>query len=146
MIVQELIGLGAAFLGSLGYAVQARMPARLLAWGGLLGLAGWAADVAGRSLEFSAAGAVLVAALVVGLLAEALARRRHLPATVLMVPAILPLVPGLLAFHTMEALVHRQTSLMLTDGMDTLMVSGAIALGIALATSLARKVSRGLKP
>lgn len=74
-------------------------------------------------------------ALIVAILSEILARVQKKPATIYLVPGLLPLVPGGGMFETMEATVKGNLEEALLLGFSTLTCAGAIALAIALATS-----------
>ena len=74
-------------------------------------------------------------ALVVAILSEILALVQKKPATIYLVPGLLPLVPGGGMFETMEATVEGTLQEALLLGFSTLTSAGAIALAIALASS-----------
>ncbi|MBP3416975.1 MAG: threonine/serine exporter family protein [Spirochaetaceae bacterium] len=74
-------------------------------------------------------------ALVVAILSEILALVQKKPATIYLVPGLLPLVPGGGMFETMEATVEGNLQEALLLGFSTLTSAGAIALAIALASS-----------
>ena len=67
-----------------------------------------------------------------------MARVRKCPATSYLLISIFPLVPGAGIYYTMEYAVHGETPLFLQQGMDTLSLAGALALGILLVTSVMR--------
>ena len=79
--------------------------------------------------------AYFLGALIVAILSEILARVQQKPATIYLVPGLLPLVPGGGMFETMEATVKGNLEEALLLGFSTLTCAGAIALAIALATS-----------
>ena len=66
------------------------------------------------------------------------------PATVYLLPGLLPLVPGGGMFQTMRAAVSGNMDTALSLGYATLGAAGAIALGIAIASSIARLFSKFL--
>lgn len=74
-------------------------------------------------------------ALVVAILSEILALVQKKPATIYLVPGLLPLVPGGGMFETMKATVEGNLQEALLLGFSTLTSAGAIALAIALASS-----------
>ena len=78
-----------------------------------------------------------LAAFVVGLLSWGLARWQHSPATLYILPGILPLLPGLTIYKGMLTLAQSQSSegsLLLAQAT---FLGGALAAGVALSTSLA---------
>jgi uncharacterized membrane protein YjjB (DUF3815 family) len=114
-------------------------------FGAVLGSIGWivyAAFKAGGGAEalgyfagaFAAAGS-----------AEFLAVAMHRPATVYLVPGIIPLVPGGGIFYMMRAVVKGEFPVALSAGYGALAAAVAIALGIAIASSTARIIATALK-
>lgn len=85
--------------------------------------------------------AYFIGSFTVALISEILAYIIHNPATVYLLPGLLPLVPGGGMFQTMEAAVSGDMDQALSLGFSTISAAGAIALGIALASSLARLYS-----
>ena len=68
--------------------------------------------------------------------AELLARLLKTPATLFVVPAILPLVPGGALYYTMENVVHGRLDAARVYGQQTLIVALAIAAGISFVVAL----------
>ena len=131
-----LIQLLTAFLSSLGFSmlfgVRRRflLPAALgglLCWGVYLGMDAWL----GR--EFLSC---LVAAALAVIYAELHARLLKTPATLFVVPAILPLVPGGSLYYAMENAVHGRMEAAASFGQKTLVVALAIAAGISFVVAL----------
>ena len=75
-------------------------------------------------------------------------RRLHAPALVFVIPGVIPLVPGALAFRTVKELLtltaqsrHDDAALLasvVTNGFKAMLVTGAMALGVALPSLLLR--------
>lgn len=85
-------------------------------------------------------------ALCVGLLSESAAAIFKKPATVYIVPGIIPLVPGGGMYETMFAVVLGRKDAAAFIGFNTLIAAASIAVGVALASSLARLVGRIRNP
>ena len=83
----------------------------------------------------SGASSYLVGAFTVAVLAEIIGASLKTPATVFLLPGLLPLVPGGGMFLTMRSAVNGLMSESLTNAYTTLFAAGSIALGIALASS-----------
>jgi len=79
-----------------------------------------------------------VGALAIALLGETASRIIKMPATVFITPAIIPLVPGLGLYQTMLNLVNGDYNSAIKTGFDTLLAIGAMAVGIALASIIAK--------
>ncbi len=111
-------------------------------WASLFGGAGWLVYLwAGKDLANPVAG-FFAGALFVGLCAELAAFLLRKPATVYILPGIIPFVPGGGMYETM--LLAVQGNLAVASGMAlrTLSQAAAIAVGVALASSLSRLLAR----
>ena len=131
-----LIQLLTAFVSSLGFSMLFGLRRRflpyaalggLMCWGVYLGMSAWTGK------EFLSC---LVAASFAVVYAELLARRLKTPATLFVVPAILPLLPGGSLYYTMENVVHGRLEEARSYGTQTLVVALAIAAGISFVVAL----------
>ena len=100
--------------------------------GAFCGAAGW--------FVFTFTGGVgassyLAGSFVVAVMAEILGAMLKTPATVFLLPGLLPLVPGGGMFLTMRSAVNGLMAESLSNAYTTLFAAGSIALGIALASS-----------
>ncbi len=127
-----IIQLMTAFLGSLGFALifglrrKHLFPAALggmLAWGIYLGVQAW---MPGFFLPN------LLAAVFSAAYAELLAHLRKSPATLFVIPAIIPLVPGSSLYYAMSFAVSGDYRTASSYGHTTLICALAIAAGISL--------------
>jgi uncharacterized membrane protein YjjB (DUF3815 family) len=84
----------------------------------------------------------MLGALCVGACSEFCAVLMRKPATVYIVPGIIPLVPGGGMYETMLFSVQGNMDAAAVTGFRTLTAAGAIAVGIALASSLARLAAK----
>jgi uncharacterized membrane protein YjjB (DUF3815 family) len=108
-------------------------------WGGIVGGLGWFVysllipngGKAGTESYFW--GSIAVA-----LLSEVLAFLKKNPATVYLIPGLLPLVPGSGMFQTMQAAVQGNLDQTLHLALKTLTAAGATALAVAIIASLAK--------
>lgn len=107
-------------------------------WGGIIGSVGWVLYTVVLAKTGSAAQGYLAGSFAVALCSELFAFFTHNPATVYLLPGLLPLVPGGGIFYMMRFAVQGNLSESLHSGYTTLISAGAIALGIALASSAAR--------
>jgi uncharacterized membrane protein YjjB (DUF3815 family) len=139
-----------AGVAALGFAILFNVPPRVLWACALSGALAFLvrAGVAGlepSSLEL----ATFCAALLVSVSALGLGKLLRAPALLFSVPAIIPLVPGALAFRTVRDVLrltmqsrHADTLLLghvVTNSVKTMLVIIAIALGVALPNLLLRK-------
>ena len=80
----------------------------------------------------------LIATAACALMAEICARIFRVPATVFLLVAIIPMVPGGGLYYTMEALLSGNQALCAQLGIQTGAAAAAIAVGASLVTSLMR--------
>ncbi|MGL5438993.1 MAG: threonine/serine exporter family protein [Filifactoraceae bacterium] len=129
-----------SFISSMGFAVMFRVRKKSLLLCGLTGAIGWFTykllSESGINLIFSN----LIAAIVVSSLSEWFARVQKLPVTCFVLPGIFLLVPGYGIYLTMQYLIQDQYSTGISKGIETLFVSGAIAVGIILVSSISKSL------
>ncbi len=95
-----------AAVAAVGFSTISKTPSRAWLWCGLTAAAGHAlrfALLSGTGLHIVAASTV--AAMAVGLLAVLFAPRIKCPAEVCLFPALLPMIPGMYAYRTVQALM-----------------------------------------
>lgn len=116
------------------FALLFHAPKRSIVPASLVAMAGYGVYLAGEALTGSLVAGNLFGAMVIAALGEWLARRMRMPATIFVSIGVLPLVPGLGLYNTMLNLVQNELETGARSGLETLMVAGAIAMGIALVT------------
>lgn len=127
-IVYQLVS---AFVGSMGFALIFGMRRRYLFAASLGALLGWAVYLAAdHFLAHSFLPPLLAAAFALSY-SEIMAKLLKTPATLFVVPAIIPLVPGGSLFYTMSSAVHRDMASARAYGARTLETALAIAAGIS---------------
>ncbi len=82
----------------------------------------------------------LAASCFAALSAEILARVCKMPATIFIFPAIIPLVPGIGLYRTMLCLVQSDMSGFASEGTKTLIISGIIAVTVAVVNAFFRSI------
>ncbi|MBC3795723.1 threonine/serine exporter family protein [Acetobacterium tundrae] len=78
----------------------------------------------------------MLAAIAISLYAEIMARATSSPTTIYLAVALIPLVPGGGMYYTMLYFINGETDLGVSTGIHTLLISGAMAVGIILVSSL----------
>ncbi len=126
-------------LASLSIGVLFSLPPTSLLLASVIATAGHLANQGLLSAGAAPAEAAFVGAYLVAQIAEILARFLKVPAPVLSIPGIIPLVPGSVAYRATTHFVEGRELL----GMETAIHAGLTAVGIAsgllLATSLSRR-------
>ena len=131
-----LIQLLTAFVSSLGFSMLFGLRRRFLPYAALGGLLCWGIYLGMDAWTHREFLSCLVAASFAVVYAELLARRLKTPATLFVVPAILPLLPGGSLYYTMENVVHGRLEEARSYGTQTLVVALAIAAGISFVVAL----------
>ncbi|MBU0928132.1 MAG: threonine/serine exporter family protein [Spirochaetes bacterium] len=127
-----------ALLATLGFGVLFRAPVRDLPFAALGGALAWGAYLAAAAATGSDSLSFFAASFAVGLYAEAAAALLKRPATLFIISAIIPLVPGAGMYRTMFEAVAGNASAAAATGFQTLIMAGAIAGGLAVASSVSR--------
>lgn len=97
-----------------------------------------------EDLGYSSYVGMFFASLVISLFAEIFSRAWKVPATVFMVAALIPLVPGGGIFQTVLSALQKDFSTALAVGINTILEAAAIALGIIIISSVLKLVPNGI--
>lgn len=127
-----IIQLLTAFLGSLGFSLLFGLRKRHLFAASLGGLLVWGLYLPAEYALHSIFLANLLASAFAVVYAEILARRMKCPATLFVLPGIVPLVPGGSLYYAMSCAVRREMEDASMYGTATLTKALAIAAGISL--------------
>ena len=133
MVVLFLTGFMAAFAFGMLY----RVPQNQLLSAGIIGGLGWVI-ASESSMYVSQVVAVFIGAASVATLSEFWARRAHQPATLFLIPGIIPLVPGGDAYVTMLSFLQGDYVMGLAQLVSTVFLAGAIGGGIIVISSIFR--------
>ncbi len=130
-----------SFLATIAFAVLFQAPRRTLLVSGVIGAIGWVVFVYLRQhLEYNSFHANFFATMSLALVCELSARIFKQPATVFLIPGIIPLVPGLGMYQGMKQIIEKSYD----NGVITLLTAGtdsaAIALGIMFVASIFRVI------
>lgn len=132
---------------ALGFAIMLNIQRRKAIFAGIGGGLSWFAYELGLMATNDFAVSLFIGSMAMGLYSEVLARRLKSPATIFYIPGFVPLVPGSNAYYAVLAAVRGDNNEALTQFMNTLIYSAAIALGLTVASALvaiyinARKVT-----
>jgi len=129
-------------MGATGFAILFGIPSSAIVQSGFVSGFGWTLYFIFDKVYGSNIAGAFVAALTVGFIGEMFARYYKKPATVYIIPGIIPLVPGSGMYYTMLALVEKNPSLAAIKGIETFFIAAAISIGIIISTSLSRSIKR----
>lgn len=132
-----------AFGASFAFAIVFNIPKNKLLLSALGGLLGQFIYVVIQSIITNDVVPYMVATIAIALYAEIMARLTKSPTTIYLAVALIPLVPGGGIYYTMLNFINGEIDLGISTGIQTLLISGALAMGIILVSStvnLVRKV------
>ena len=121
----------AALLGSFGFSLVFGLHRRYLPAASCGGALTWGVFLAAKAWLGTEFLPCLLASAFAVLYSEVLARRLKTPATLFVIPSILPLVPGGSLYYAMSSAVRGELDSARAYGMKTLLYALAIAAGIS---------------
>lgn len=127
-----------AFFGSIFPVILFNIDRKKIIWTGICGALGWATYLIIFRFSSESVVASFAGAFIVGIYSEIMARILKTPATQFSIPGIFPLVPGILAYRTINCLVEKDFSKSTTMAMETIAIAGAICFGIMLSATASR--------
>lgn len=127
-----------AFFATAGFTLIFNIPHRHIFCASFAGASGWLIFQYLIVINQPTVIAGLVASCLVAALAEVFARIFREASLIFVIPGILPLVPGAGMYKTMLAFLHEDISAAAKIGTETLMLTGAIAVGILIVSSIVR--------
>ena len=128
-----------AFVACLGFGGLYNLHGSPILWAAVGGALGWLVYL--LTLLFAPdffAGFLSAAA--VSFYAEVLARLQKRTVTTYLLIGIIPMVPGAGIYHTMEYCIQGDTALFISEGLHTLGMAGARAIGILVVDSTWRMI------
>lgn len=131
-----IIGTLSAFIATVAFSIFFHVPKDQLAYCGTIGALGWLVYLLFMDFNFSPVMANFIAALIVSQGAIWLSRIRKIPVTLLLIPGIIPIVPGAATYQTMHALLVGIYVDALAYASYAFQVSAVIAGGIVITTML----------
>lgn len=124
-----------AFIGTVGIAMLSNIRGKKLIFAGLGGLLSWLLVMASEETVSIEAIRTFFVSVAATAYAETMARRFKCPATVFLVSAVFPLLPGGKLYYTMNYAINGDMLAFLSTGFQALYTSIAIGLGIMAVSS-----------
>jgi len=134
-----------AFISIVGFAVLFNIPRKAILLSGIAGALGWFVYLIFRTSLASNIFASFAGAFVVGIMGEIFARYKKQPATIFVVPGIIPLVPGYGLYYAMLKILEKNYQEAVGVGFEAILVAIAIASAVIMSTSCGRIYRRRLK-
>ena len=141
MMSNNMIQIMSAFAGSVGFALLFNVRGLRIVFAAVSGLVSWGVYIiCSRYLELNDFISYIIAAAMLTLFSEIMARLQKAPAAIFLVIGMIPLLPGGSLYRTLHFAVASNWTAFANTGVYTLMLSMAIALGIISMMSLIRTV------
>lgn len=131
-----LLQIAMAGIGTLGFSIYFRVRERNVAASTVAGILGWAIYLLVYYFSEDLFLSNFVAAFLVYIYAEIMARVLKAPSNIFLIPGIIPLLPGGTLYYTMYSIVDSNTDLMISEGTKTVAITFGIAAGIVVGTVL----------
>ena len=135
-IIQTLMGA----IGAVGFAILFNVRGKRLLLFFLGGALDWAVYLLCTHNGYGIFVGLLLATMTAALTSEVLARVIHAPVLILLVPMLIPLVPGSDLYYSMDALVRGNRDVFFARGTVAITSAGAICLGIICVTAITHVV------
>lgn len=132
------IQITAAIFTTLGFGILFNVKERNLIHTSVAGGLSWAVYLFCSSQSYSLSFSYFLAAFILSLYSETIARIEKTPVTSIVIAAMIPLAPGGGIYYTMFHILDKNYPLALTKGVDTLIIAGSMALGVFSASVLFR--------
>lgn len=131
-----------AFMSTIGFSILFNAPRKNIVVIGLTGSFGWLMYKVSEYYNGLPIASTLIGAITVGIIGEIFARLLKKPATIFIIPGIVPLVPGSGMYYTMYAIIERRFLDAANFGSETLFIAASIATGISISSSFGKVISK----
>ncbi|RIN31321.1 threonine/serine exporter family protein [Staphylococcus succinus] len=122
-----------SYLATMLFSIIFNAPRRLLLACGFVGAMGWIIYKLSVDLDFGKVMAAFLGSFILALMSHVMSRRYKRPVIIFIVPGIIPLVPGGLAYEATRLLVSNAYTQAVNAFLEVTLISGAIAFGILCA-------------
>lgn len=133
----------AATIATAGFSLMFNAPRRTMlaaSIGGGLSYVVYEAILGASPQNFILAG--FLSAFLVGIIGEILARRYQTPATIFILPGLIPLVPGAGMYYAMSALIEQDYGLFARTSVETFFIAASLSLGVVSSAVFSRSLTR----
>lgn len=127
-----------AFLSTIGFSIIFNISRDSIIKSGVNGALGWIIYILFVRVLNSPVSGSFFGALSVGIIGEFFARKFKKPATVFIIPGIIPLVPGSGMYYTMVNITNKNFLEAAEIGSETIFIAAAIASAIIISISSAK--------
>ena len=132
----------AAFIAIVGFGLLLEVPQKHIIHAGIAGAVCWLSYLTVLEMGYSLIAAAFWSSIFVALLSHSFARMFKAPVTVFLLSGILPTVPGASIYRSVYYLIQGASSLSNVYFMETLQISGAMAMAIFIVDSIFRLMQK----
>ncbi len=133
-----IIDIISAFFATMGFALLYNVRKRNLVVSSLCGAFSWMVYLIADGVTNSLVIPYFISGIAIAFYSELAAPILRAPVTVFLIPGIIPLVPGLTIYRTMEACLFGDIQGFAEGLVNTLKIGGAISIGLILISSFFR--------
>ena len=144
MTMNEFVQIIAGCIGTFGFAVLFNIRGKRFLFAGLGGFLSWLLFVLLQYLIPNEALNYFIVAMAISLYAEIMARALKTPTTTFITVSLVPLIPGGSLYYTMAYAFESDVTRFLDKGLYTLELASALALGIIIATTATKIITKAL--
>lgn len=123
-----------------GFSIIFNLPRRLIPIASLSGMTGWIVYMILQQTATSFIIPAFVGSIFVGAVGELAAIYKKQPATIFIIPGIIPFVPGYGIYYTMFYIIDNDFTQAMVTGAESLFIAISIACGVVIATSVIRYI------
>ncbi|BCU51687.1 membrane protein [Staphylococcus auricularis] len=122
-----------SFIATLLFSILFNAPRRLLAACGFVGAIAWVIYKFTLDMDLGKVMAAFLGSFILALMSHIMSRHYKRPVIIFIVPGLIPLVPGGLAYEATRFLVSNQYTHAVNTFLEVTLISGAIAFGVLCA-------------
>lgn len=134
-----------SLLSTFGFAILFNGPKNCLVKASVCGMMGWTVNIFAQNMIGSRTVATFLGAMTVGIMGEIFAKLFKKPATMFIIPGVIPLVPGAGMYYTMLSLMTGEFNDTARLGSETVFTAFSIAIAIIISSSLNRALLKLLE-
>lgn len=132
-----------SYLSTIGFSILFNSPKNCILKASICGTTGWMINITILKFAKSPILGTFLGAFVVGIIGEFFAKKFRHPATIFIVPGVIPLVPGSGIYFTMLSFVKEDFLKAGNYALQTIGTAIAIAVAIILSSSLNKMIKKG---
>ena len=125
-----------AFLGTLGFSIVFKSKNNFILPNSLGGGLVWISYLIFYHFSNHIFLSYMLSAILSGLYSETIARIYKTPATTVLIPVLVVLIPGSSLYYTIQALFNDNISVFVEKGTETVTIATAIAIGIIIVSTI----------